>query len=201
MKCFGSAVARFLRPPIQACVMGFDLGSAVNGAADWVCNAPLVRGIVSNPIFTALLIVALAAIVVMALYHAQIKKARLKRGVKAFIYVFLIVLAVVFVHHYAVVRTAQLSAAQKGLRDVFSTIEQSRLSSAATGGVPVLPMGYEGGNSSRGRDDAGLGAYDEGPVAPARADNVGGLDDLVIEDAVVPAVVGPGIGRAAGTRK
>src|SRR5271166_6483673 len=103
-----------------------DLGSTINGAADWVSNAPIVRGIVSNPVFTALLIVALAAIVVMALYHYQIKQAGLKRGLRALLYVFLVVLAVVFVHHHAVTRAARATATQQGIREVFSSLEQSR---------------------------------------------------------------------------
>lgn len=180
--------------------MGFDLGSAINSAADWVCSAPIVRGVVSNPVFTALLIVSLAAIVVMALYHYQVKRAGLKKGVRAFIYVFLIVLAVQFVHHYAVLRCARQAAVQKGVRDVFTSIEQSR-SSGAPGAVPVVPMGYEqpvprplaaapevvttGGAVTGG--DCGCPQV-EGGVRP---DNVAIDADLVIEDVVIPSATSP----------
>ena len=156
---------------------GFNLGNAVNNAADWACSAPIIRSVVSNPVFTALLITALAAIVVMALYHYPIKRAGVKRGVRALLYVFLIVTAVTFVHHYAVMRIARETTQQKGVRDVFSSIQQSR-DVGAPGTVPVYPMGYEGPRFG----GAELGAPDNVAV---------GDGALVIEDVVLPAAASP----------
>jgi uncharacterized membrane protein len=180
-----------------------DLGHAVNSAADWLGNAPIIRTVVSNPVFTALLIAALAAVVVMALYHYQIKQAGLKRGLRALLYVFLVVLAVVFVHHHVVMRTARATAAQKGIREVFSGIEQSR-AGAFPGVVPVVPMGFaapeapkkpaavppvSGGDPAAGSRFAGQGP--ERPPPPAvRPDNVA-VADFVITDVVVPTAAGP----------
>ena len=115
---------------------GFDLGGAVNASADWVCGAPIVRSIVSNPVFTALLLTALAAIVVLAIYHYEIRAAGAKRACRALLYVFLIVTAVVFVHHYAMVRILQETSQQSGIRDVFNSIESSRRQG----------VGYKGGS-------------------------------------------------------
>jgi uncharacterized membrane protein len=177
--------------------MGYDIGGVINSAADWLCSAPIVRSVVSNPIFTALLITALAAIVVMALYHYQVKHAGLKRGLRALLYVFLIVTAVMFVHHYAVLRSARMSAAQKGVRDVFSSIEQSR-GAGISPGVSVVPMGYEQEGAVTGGDDCGCpfaGGQAALPAAGsqgfARPDNVALDADLVIEDVIVPSAASP----------
>ena len=179
---------------------GFNLGNAVNSAADWLCGAPIVRSVVSNPVFTALLITALAAIVVMSTYHYQIKRAGSKRGVRALLYVFLIVTAVIFVHHYAVMRIARETSQQKGVRDVFSSIQQSQ-TFGAPGIVPVYPLGYEGQRSG-----GVLGGAEADATADAtadcgcpdartgiRADNVADAGDglLIIEDVVVPSTTSP----------
>jgi hypothetical protein len=180
---------------------GFNLGNAVNNAADWACSAPIIRSVVSNPVFTALLITALAAIVVMALYHYQIKRAGVKRGVRALLYVFLIVTAVTFVHHYAVMRIARETTQQKGVRDVFSSIQQSR-DVGAPGTVPVYPMGYEGQRAAVGGaaaaaappDTPDCGCPDAGQTGGrgVRPDNVAADDgSLVIEDVVLPAAASP----------
>ena len=103
-----------------------------------MCSAPIIRNIVGNPVFTSLLITALTAIVAMALYNYPIKQAGGKRAVRALLYVFLLVTAVIFVHHYAVTHLAQETVQQKGVRDIFSSIKQSQ---DIGGAVPVYPMG------------------------------------------------------------
>ena len=117
---------------------GLDIGGAINASADWMCSAPIIRNIVGNPVFTSLLITALTAIVAMALYNYPIKQAGGKRAVRALLYVFLLVTAVIFVHHYAVTHLAQETVQQKGVRDIFSSIKQSQ---EIGGAVPVYPMG------------------------------------------------------------
>jgi len=170
---------------------GFNLGSAINSAADWVCGAPIIRSIVSNPVYTALLITALAAIVVMAIYHYQIKRAGTKRAVRALLYVFLIVTAVVFVHHYAVMRMARETSQQSGVRDLFSSIQESRGIGAA-GTVPVYPMGYEGQRGTVGGSAAECGCPDAARTGGHRPDNVAeDYGPLVIEDVSLPTAAGP----------
>jgi hypothetical protein len=177
---------------------GFNLGGAINSAADWACSAPIIRSVVSNPVYTALLITAAATIIAMALYHYQIKRAGAKRAARALIYLFLVVAAVTFVHHYAVMRVAQETTQQKGVRDVFSSIQQSR-DVGAVGSVPVYPMGYEGDRRATGGaadDDCGCSdAADGGARADnhTRADNVAaaGPDDLNIRDVILPRSTAP----------
>jgi hypothetical protein len=188
---------------------GFDLGGAVNSAADWACSAPVVRSVVSNPVLTALLITALAAIVVAALYHHQVRRGGVKRGARALFYVFFAVTAVTFVHHYATMRLAREVSQQKGVRDVFSGIQQSR-NIGAPDAVPVYPMGYEGRGAAvpvypmgyeghgaaapvyptgyEGRRAAAVGGADCGcGDGGGRPDNVADAGPLVIEDVVIPA--------------
>jgi hypothetical protein len=173
---------------------GLDLGAAVNGAADWLCSAPIIRSVANNPMFTALLVTALGAIIMMALYHNQMKGAGLKRGARAFVYVFLVVTAVLFVHHYAVTRCARQDAAQKAVRDVFSSIQQSRVSGmpgmisvmpgeevshAATPAVPAAPTSrVTGGDVYRAVSHSGY-----------RPDNIALDTGLDITDVTLPAVI------------
>ena len=168
---------------------GFNLGNAVNGAADWACSAPIIRSVVSNPVFTALLITALAAIVVMSIYHYQIKRAGAKRGIRALLYVFLVVTAVTFVHHYAVMRIARDTTEQKGIRAVFSEIAQSQ-ASGAVNSVPVYPMGYEGARIAVGGASADCGCPD---AEGGRPDNIAADNSSlpVITDVMIPSASSP----------
>jgi hypothetical protein len=163
---------------------GLDLGHAVNSAADWLCGAPLIRGVVNNPVFTALLIVALAAVVMMALYHRQLRGMGAKRALRALLYVFLLTAAVQFVHHYAVQRCARRDAAQKGVRDIFSSIEQSRETSALGTGLGAPATGGAPPESDPERARPRTGGY--------RPDNVASDASLDIEDVVVrPSATSP----------
>ncbi len=168
--------------------MGLDIGNAVNRVADWVCETPIIRGVVNNPVFTALLIVAIIVVIAMALYSRDIKRNGVKRALRFAVYCFLAVLTVTFIHHYAVKRDAQKSVSQKGIQDVFSSIEANR----ATGGhgvIPVLPTNYEGGGQDYGgarfssRPNNISGSNNRRLTENSLGDDIGDLD---IEDAVIP---------------
>lgn len=149
---------------------GFSLGGAVNGFADWVCSAPLIHGVISNPVFTSLLITALAAVVVLSLYGKPVRHGDNKRGCRALLYVFLLVTTVIFVHHYAVMRAARDMDHTAGVRAVYAGIEASR---AINGGgtMPVYP------SAGPGRGDVGRSNFG-GDVGRSslRADNVAAAD-------------------------
>ena len=152
---------------------GFDIGGAVNASADWVCNAPVVRSIVNNPVYTALLVTALAAVIAIALYGPQVKSAGARKGAKALIYMLLASLSVLFVHHYAVTQSASDMAAQKGVRDVFSSIEQSRESGIGHA-VPVVPMGWGGVEGGAAAGDGAVAGGCGCPLAAGAISNVAG---------------------------
>jgi hypothetical protein len=165
---------------------GFSLGETVNSAADWVSSLPIVGSVFGNPVFTALLITALGAIVAMALYGDYLRQSGWKRAIRGTIYFFLIASAVMFVHHHVLTKTLRKDAAHQGVRDVFTSIQHSRET-----GVPVYGQG-ESSVPSYARPDARAHfaapeSFDSKQLpAPraARADNVG-IGDLDIEDVVV----------------
>lgn len=167
---------------------GFDLGGAINGAADWACSAPIIRTIVSNPVFTALLITALVVIVAMSLYGRQIKSSGGKVAARASLYVFLLVSAVMFVHHYAVVRSTQDSAHQKGVRDVFSSIHQSRGVSLPDT-VPVIP-GSSYAAQSYAQPSYAPQSYAPQSYAPNGVSTSFGTNSQILENSAQPATYG-----------
>ncbi len=154
---------------------GFSLGESVNSAADWVSKAPIIHTVVNNPIYTALLFLALAAIILLAFYGGAVREGGMKTALRAALFFFLGVTAIMFVHHRAVTDSARETAHQKGIRDVFAGVQHSweTTGGAAPGGVPLLgsvpPLASFGAPSSSGG---------------ARADNVS-WDDLKIEDVVL----------------
>lgn len=167
---------------------GFSLGKTVNNTASWFCNAPIIRNVISNPIYTSLLITALASIVVMALYHYNINQICNKRGIRVLIYVFFITTAVLFVHHYSVLHQMQEINYHKGVTDVFSNIQQSRVLGGSSS-IPVYPMGYENVNKHNLNErnympDVKRDNPDEKNYRP---DNVSSQNmPLIIEDVILP---------------
>jgi hypothetical protein len=147
---------------------GFSLGETVNSAADWVGKAPILHTIMNNPIYTTLLFLALAAVVLLAFYGDAVRAAGAKTALRAALFFFLGAIAIMFVHHRATGEAARETAYQKGVRDVFAGIQQSR---ETTGGGTV-PVAGAPGNA--------LGSSPSGP----RVDNVS-WDDLKIEDVVL----------------
>lgn len=133
----------------------FDLGGVVNNISGWLYAAPVVKNVINNPIFTALLLTAIVAIIGISIYRAQIKEAGNTKALRAVLYIFLSAMAILFVHHYAVVRTYNDLNQKTGIRDVFSSIQQS----IAVGGqdnIPIFPNidnKITGGNEISSRPD------------------------------------------------
>jgi Mn2+/Fe2+ NRAMP family transporter len=165
--------------------MPFDVGGAVNAAADWLCGSALVKGIVNNPIFTALLLTAIAIVIILGMYYREFRSGGKKKMVRMTIYLLFAVAIVVFVHHYAVERCIRTEAAQKGVRDVFQGIAQSRQINPTS--VTIMGAGERPGASyaHSSSDDAPaepdppeVSTADEAS-AEGRTDNVGGDDNIV----------------------
>ena len=169
----------------------FDIGGAVNGAADWACNAPIIRGIVGNPIFTALLITALAAIIAMAIFRRQVSRASGTSIARALIYLFLSATAVLFVHHYAVTRSSSDCAQQQNMRHVFSSIKESQAFGTGAGaglGVGAAALAYPSAAPAYLAADGSaiVGAPPAGAIQGGAADA-----PLRIEDVVLPVGARP----------
>jgi len=154
--------------------MGFDLGNTFNNAAEWACTAPIIQGVVSNPLFTALLITALVAVVLISLCRTELQKNSKRDLVRSTLYIFFMVTSVMFVHHYAVDRMARKTTAQKGVHEVFAGLDVSR-SIGINNATPVVPMGYDVAPNR-------MEMYTGGALTSApRADNVA-VERLEIDD-------------------
>jgi hypothetical protein len=167
---------------------GFSVGDTVNSFADWICRAPLIRGIVSNAFLTALLITALTAVIILSMYRVQMRTGGLKKKVRAFLYVFLVVIVFAFLHHYCVTSMMRDSIAKDGVREVFAGIEHSRTIGGST--PPEMPSAVEGGDCGCGDEPLpsrveaaarAIGAHRDN----IRRDNIRLDDDLVLEDVVL----------------
>lgn len=155
--------------------MPIELGSSLNGAADWVCGSPVVYGALKNPIVTALIITVIALIVVFVVFRRELDGVGWRRGLKAGLWVMFAVSALVFVHYYALGRATRRSSQQQVMSDVADELHDH-----ATGAYP---------NPVVGRGEAGGPAgEDEEAQGEAPAGNAGGLR---LDDVAIPPDVGP----------
>lgn len=120
---------------------GFNIGCAINNASSWICGSTMIKRVMENPIFTGLLITALVMIVLMGQYYSIIKDEGSTKIAKTMIYVFLLITAVMFVHSYAFKNNIETSSHQAGVRDMFSSIQQTRNMSSSDF-IPVVPTQY-----------------------------------------------------------
>jgi hypothetical protein len=117
----------------------FDIGCAINNASSWICGSTVIKKIMENPIFTGLLITVLVMVVILGQYYELIKDEGSTKIAKSMIYVFLLITAVMFVHNYAFKNNIETSSHQAGVRDMFSSIQQTRDMSNPDF-IPVMPM-------------------------------------------------------------
>ncbi len=152
--------------------MGFSLGGAVNGAAEWACSSPLVGGVVSNGVFAALLVTALIVLALMGIYREEARAGGRRKGVRAVLGILLIVSGVMFVHHYAVSRAFAARADREGLRDAFEGIQAARALGGGARVVPDISAEYRRGSGELllaeppGGPGLGPGDGDEGLFGP-----------------------------------
>ena len=115
--------------------MSFDIGGGFNQLADAVYRMPIIGSAIASPFWAALLLTAVAAVIVLAVYHSSVRDVlRSQRGVRAFLYVFGAVLLITSLHYYATRATIGVGATRAGYRDVVDATESAR---ATGGGFPV----------------------------------------------------------------
>lgn len=184
-------------------IMGFDLSHAFDRMGSWLCSSKIVNAVISNPIFTALLITALAVVIIMGVYHYCLRKSGWKRIARLSIYLLLVVSAVVFVHHYAVLNRMKTESIMQNSRDVFQSLGAVQGSAEH----PVAPptSAILGGDDGDVAEDCGctgaptaVGAAsarpNSAPPVPTvtRPDNVQlGEDGITISDIQVPSTKSP----------
>lgn len=179
--------------------MSFEIGKTINGGAEWLCGSSFIFGTLSNPVFTALLITALALIIVHVMYKDDLKGTGWRRGLKTGIWLAIGVSALVFIHYYALERHLRKGHASQGVRDVMASIHHS----ATTGGgysVYSGPAPAAGSYRDEEEDDSSAGGGAPRPPRP-RPDNVGqpgptfargtgAMDELGLERVVLTSTPG-----------
>jgi phosphomevalonate kinase len=110
-----------------------------NSSADWCCKIPVIGPIVNNPIFTALLITAIVLIVIMAIYKIQDQGGQ--KMFKCAFYIFILITAITFIHHYAIMKTAKNNFATNEVKNIFSGIKQSK-ETPAYDNIPIINDKY-----------------------------------------------------------
>lgn len=178
--------------------MSFEIGKTINGGAEWLCGSSLIFGTLRNPVFTALLITALALIIIHGMYKDELKGTGWRRGLKTGIWMALGVSALVFIHYYALERHLRKGHASQGVRDVMASIHHS----ATTGGGYAV---YAAGSPAAAGGDSAEGASDSEEPSPrvrGRPDNVGApgpgfassssraMDELGLQPAVLASTPG-----------
>jgi len=149
-----------------------DLGANVNAAANWFGRNPIINGVMTNPVFTALFLTALVSVIMIALYHGALKGTGVKRGARWFLYTFIAMASFTFLHHSLVVRGERAHLERNNLRDVFASIQASGSSGVGALGIP----------SSASPPGATIGG-----AIGARPDNVG----FQLQDVEVPLAGAP----------
>lgn len=144
--------------------MPFEIGKAFNGGAEWVCGSAMF-GVLRNPVFTALLITAVALVIVYAMYRHELEGTGRRRGVKTAFWLLLAVSALVFVHYYALERSLEKSHAAQGVQNVMNSIHHS---ATMGGGYTIQPFG---GNALHDDARAAAGAAMAMPAAASSTDD------------------------------
>lgn len=172
--------------------MGFDLGGAVNGMADWACNSPVMRTLVGNPLMAAILIVVIIALIAMIAWRKELKLHPSGRKIaRVAVYALIATLIVVYVHWSMVERVARMRSSNKDAIDVFDSVHSFQqgvsgggMSRNGGGGnmhAPGSNMHAPGGNGN------GSNMFDLGGSSWSRATNLsdGEFDSLSFDDVVL----------------
>lgn len=96
----------------------------MNSSAEWCCKIPIFGSIINNPLFTALLITVLVLIVIVSIYKVQEQGGQ--KLFKCGFYIFILVVAVTFLHHYTIMQIAKNNFANNEVKSIFSGIKQSK---------------------------------------------------------------------------
>lgn len=117
--------------------MSLDIGAAVNSAITWIGKSPAINCAVGNPFMAALVVTAMAAIVIMGVYHYKIGGDNYKLACRAGIYMYIAVLCVLYLHHTVLMHSIQESSGKSQVQQVYNDLNLR----TTYGGGPQ-PEGY-----------------------------------------------------------
>lgn len=112
---------QFFAPSIMS---RLDIAAVVNGGADWVSESPTLKFAFGNPLAAALMLTAIVAIVLIAVYGYS--DVDTKRALRAGLYLYGAIAAVMFVHHYIVMREASNDSQVETYRSVVGNVISSQ---------------------------------------------------------------------------
>lgn len=105
--------------------MPLEFGNVVNSCASFVAGNKFIGKVLGNPLFTALLVTALAMIILWVLYKEELKDTGKKRALRTFIYIAFATTALLFVHFYIVRKSLECEVQRQGINQVFQSIQTS----------------------------------------------------------------------------
>jgi hypothetical protein len=119
--------------------MPLDLGALVNGGAEWLTNAPVIRSTMGNPVYTALLLTALVIVLLVSIKGLDLS-SEWRTSLKVFIYILMGSVFVLSLHHYAMTAKLRVEGAGEDVRRAFNEI---KMAPDYSGGAiyPVLATG------------------------------------------------------------
>ena len=135
-----------------------DIGAAVNSAASWVGQSPILNSAFGNPFIASLIVTALVAIVIMATFHYKVTSANFKQTMKVGFYTYCATLLVLYLHHHIVTQNLQESGEAAQVRQFFGGLDLANSNAYATGGYEKFNVQSVLGGSMHNSDNASMEA-------------------------------------------
>ena len=139
-----------------------DIGAAVNSAASWVGQSPILNGAFGNPFIASLIVTALVAIIIMGIFHYKVTAGNFKQSMKVGFYTYCATLLVLYLHHYIVLHNIQESSEAANVRQFFGGLDLTSISPQTTTGGFVNVQQALHGSGAHGSSAHGSGAHGSG---------------------------------------
>lgn len=102
--------------------MPIDIGESINSIADSILNAPIVRTVVSNPIYTALVITFVIVLIIMFIFRdADTEESLLVMCMRSGFWVFVMLIGTLFLHNKVLGAEITAGTSDKNYTDVFKS--------------------------------------------------------------------------------
>jgi hypothetical protein len=130
-----------------------DIGAAVNSAASWVGQSPILNSAFGNPFIASLIVTALVAIVIMATFHYKVTSDNFKQTMKVGFYTYCATLLVLYLHHHIVSQNLQESGEAARVRQFFGGLDLANSNAHTTGGYEKFNVQSVLGGSMHANSD------------------------------------------------
>lgn len=103
--------------------MPLDISAVINGAGDRICQAPPIKGVISNPILTALIISVFTIILLFIIFDVP---GSWQVAMRSGLYIFLGVTGLLFLHYHMSRRTLREEMTRNGFQKVVDSVHYSK---------------------------------------------------------------------------